>query len=247
VDRILEVVAGPVAADVGRAWAQLLELRRDEFHRPLGRMPSDALAALYRDLLDRYPPFEEDPTTTWGDAPMALYFGDRLAAIPITASRVEDAVSFVIGAATRRGLTVFDVAGERIHRPDAEQVLPASLTADAPWRDRLDHHEDRFRPAAPPATAPIIDSPAQRSSGLMITAGCAMSLLALASLWTAVVLYTGLATSLAWGEGETIWVRADVPGLLGMAVAALVSAALLLWLGARRLRAARTNARQPSV
>ena len=82
------------------------------------------------------------------------------------------------------------------------------------------------------------DSKRSRRATMMMTGGCMLLFLALVSLWTAVMLYSGLATSLAWGEppgNETIWVRQDVPLLVRIAIAALVPAAILLTVGVRRM------------
>jgi uncharacterized BrkB/YihY/UPF0761 family membrane protein len=81
---------------------------------------------------------------------------------------------------------------------------------------------------------------------MMATGGCLLVILTLIALWTALLLYSGLATSLAWGERDEenpiIWIRQDVPVLLRIALAAAVAAAILLTVAVRRTRRTRAAA-----
>jgi hypothetical protein len=75
---------------------------------------------------------------------------------------------------------------------------------------------------------------------MMLASGVLLAVCTLMTLWTAFVLYSGLATSLAWGErgdqNPLIWFRKDVPLLLWIAIAQAVAAAILLIAGGRRAR-----------
>ena len=114
---VVEIVSGEVPAETNAAWEFLEDVREEDELREERPEPSPEMFALYRRLTARYPCIMEDPSSPWSDGPLINNFGDKISAVGIVTSRIEEALHFVIESATDMGFTVFDGGDEAIHRP----------------------------------------------------------------------------------------------------------------------------------
>jgi hypothetical protein len=135
---VVEIVIVPVADDPNEAWEQLEELREEEVQREYSTPPSPPLHELYSRLTARYPCIIEDPNSPWSDGPLINNFGEKIATLGISVSRMTDVLSFVVKTATEMGFTVFDGGDETIHRPQggkppAEWSIPKPAPQRRPW------------------------------------------------------------------------------------------------------------------
>lgn len=78
---------------------------------------SPAFAELHRRLTARYPCICDDDAGPWSDGPLINNFGQEIATLGISYSRVAEVLPFLIETALAMGFSVVDGQDDKIHRP----------------------------------------------------------------------------------------------------------------------------------
>ena len=98
--------------------------------------PSVEMAELHRRLTVRYPCIVDDSEGPWSDGPLINNFGQSLATLGISFSRVGEVLPFVIQEATSMGFWVLDQQDDAAHLPEGVVFRPESqshMVTGKPW------------------------------------------------------------------------------------------------------------------
>lgn len=119
------------------ALAEARDVRLDDGGDARFEEASAEMRELHRRLTARYPCITEDPDGVWADGPLINNFGQRVATLAISFSRVGDALPFLIATATEMGFWVLDAQDEAVHLPGGA-ILRANASLERgrsarPW------------------------------------------------------------------------------------------------------------------
>ena len=87
---------------------------------------SPQMAELHRRLTARYPCICDDSDGPWSDGPLINNFGQDVATLGISYSRVAEVLPFLVTTANEMGFWVLDCQDEVLHLPGGDAVRPAS-------------------------------------------------------------------------------------------------------------------------
>jgi hypothetical protein len=152
----IAIVDAPVSQDDAIAWKELEALLEQD------GPPTQKLRQVYEELVSRYPcistlsreEFDDDPDSPWATGPLFNEFRANVAHIPLRYSRVYATLPFIVAAAHRSGLPVFDLSSDQIHRGDG--LLGLTLEVEgrpllfAPKLDQIAAAVDEMTPRGGP-------------------------------------------------------------------------------------------------
>ncbi|HYM24459.1 MAG TPA: hypothetical protein VEU08_14685 [Vicinamibacterales bacterium] len=112
----IDIVADPMPPRDKEAWLLIHALREELYAKP--GHPAPRLRALHDRLTAAYPCITVDERGPWSDGPLINNFGEKMAILGISVSRIAEVLPFVVRTATAMGFTVLDAQDGKIHRPD---------------------------------------------------------------------------------------------------------------------------------
>jgi hypothetical protein len=92
--------------------------------------PSPQMSELHRRLTSRYPCICDDPGGPWSDGPLINNFGQDVATLGVSYSRVAEVLPFLVTTANEMGFWVLDCQDEILHLPGGTAVRPAAAEGE---------------------------------------------------------------------------------------------------------------------
>ena len=130
----LDIVSAPLPQKDREAWL-LIHALRAELYAHSGA-PSSEMRELHDRLTARYPCICVNESGPWSDGPLINNFGEKMAILGISYSRVAEVLPFVVETATAMGFTVLDAQADRIHRPSGATSAASSANWWQFWKAR---------------------------------------------------------------------------------------------------------------